>query len=246
MTKPDVQDLANVLSDVARTLQAERGLEETLQAIVVSAAGTIPGADHVGITAVQRRRLVETVARTDELVDTVDKVQYETGEGPCLDAAWEHDTFRVEDLRTETRWPKFGPAARALGIRSILAFQLYVVGDDLGALNIYSAEPAAFDDDAQYVGKLFATHAAIAMAGSRRERQLSDAISSRDLIGQAKGILMQRHRVSGETAFQILIKASQDSNIRLSEVAGFLVEHAETAARNGDGPGATASGTPGP
>ncbi len=230
MTDQDSQDLANVLSDVARALQAEHGLEETLQAIVLSAADTIPGADHVGISSVLHKRLVETVARTDELVDTVDKVQYETGEGPCMDAAWEHETFRVDDLTTETRWPRFGPAALNLGIRSILAFQLYVVGDNLGALNIYSGDPGAFDDESQHVGQLFAAHAAVAFAGSRRERQLTEAISSRDLIGQAKGILMQRHRVSGDKAFEILIKASQDSNIKLREVAGFLVEHAEASA----------------
>jgi GAF domain-containing protein len=231
MTGQGERDLAELLSEVARTLQAEHGVEDTLHAIVVSAADTIAGADHVGVSSVRRRRLIETVARTDELVDTVDKVQYETGEGPCMDAAWEQGTFRVDDLTTETRWPRFGPAALNLGIRSILAFRLYVTGDDLGALNIYSGEPAAFDDDSQHVGQLFAAHAAVALAGSRREHQLNDALSSRDLIGQAKGILMQRHRVSGDNAFQILIKASQDSNIKLREVATFLVEHAEAAAR---------------
>jgi GAF domain-containing protein len=244
MSEPD---LARVLSVVARTLQAERSLEDTLRAIVVSAIDTIPGAEHVGITAVQQKRLVQTVASTDELVGTVDKAQYELGEGPCLDAVWTHATFRVDDLTTDDRWPAFGPAALELGVRSILAFQLYVVGGDLGALNVYSVEPYAFDDEAQHVGQLFATHAAVAMAESRRERQLSEAISSRDLIGQAKGILMQRHRVSGEQAFQILIKASQDSNIKLREVAGFVVEHAESAAlERGGGPGVTAVGTPGP
>ena len=97
------------------------------------------------------------------------------------------------------------------------------------------------------MGKLFATHAAVAMAGSRRERQLTEAISSRDLIGQAKGILMQRHKVTGVRAFEILIKASQDSNIKLREVADFVVDHVERSASNGDGgPGVTVAGTPGP
>jgi GAF domain-containing protein len=236
MTGHQQRHLADVLSEVARALQAEHGLEDTLHAIVLSAADTITRAEHVGISSVRRRRLIETVAQTDELVDTVDKVQYETGEGPCMDAAWAHETFRVDDLVADARWPKFGPAAADLGIRSILAFRLYVVADDFGALNVYSSEPAAFDDDSQHVGQLFATHAAVALAGSRRERQLTDAISSRDLIGQAKGILMHRHRVSGDQAFQILIKASQDSNIKLREVATFLVEHAEAAAREAAAP----------
>jgi GAF domain-containing protein len=185
MTRTDNPKLAELLSEVARTLQAERGLEETLHAIVCSARDTIPGADHVGISSVRHKRMIETVARTDALVDAVDQLQYETVEGPCMDAAWEHDTFRVDDLAVDHRWPRFGPPTVELGIRSILAFQLYVVGDNLGALNLYSAEPDAFDDEAEHIGKLFAAHAAVAFAGSRRERQLTDAVSSRDLLGQA-------------------------------------------------------------
>ncbi|HEY0000516.1 MAG TPA: GAF and ANTAR domain-containing protein [Actinoplanes sp.] len=216
---------------MARSLQSEGSFEQTLDAIVSGAAHTVPGAERAGLTAVQGRRKVSTVAATDDLVREVDRAQYETGQGPCLDAAYERRTVRLADMAAEDRWPDFSRRALELGVRSMLSFQLYVRHDDLGALNLYSAQVDAFDDESENVGLLFASHAAIAMAGSRKEHDLSLAISARDLIGQAKGILMERHKVTGEQAFHLLAQVSQRSNTKLAEVAHSLVETADLRAQ---------------
>jgi hypothetical protein len=105
----------------------------------------------------------------------------------------------------------------------MLSLQLYVEGDNLGALNLYSRPPNAFDDESEQVGLLFASHAAVAFAGVRKEAQLAKAVVSRDLIGQAKGILMERYNISPERAFLVLTRISQDNNRKLHDIATELV-----------------------
>jgi transcriptional regulator with GAF, ATPase, and Fis domain len=222
--------LARALSDMARSLQSEESLEDTLRAIVSAAAHTVPGADHAGLTLVEGRRKVRTRAATDDLARAVDRIQYETGQGPCLDAAYERRTVRLVDMAAENRWPDFTRRALELGVRSMVSFQLYVHDDDLGALNLYSPQVGAFDDESENVGLLFASHAAIAMAGSRTAHHLSLALSERDIIGQAKGILMERYKITGDRAFHLLAQVSQRSNTKLAEIARYLVENGELAA----------------
>ena len=229
MTEP----LAERLGDLARHLQEERGVEATLDAIVHAAVQTIPGADYAGISQVEDRRQVRTTAATADLVMRVDQAQYDTGAGPCLESLFRERTVRAPDLRSERRWPAFTVRALQLGVRGILAFQLYVARDNLGALNVYSRRPAAFGDAAERVGSLFAAHAAVVLADTVRIEQLTHAIDVRDLIGQAKGILMERHKLTGLQAFALLVRASQTTNVKLTEVARHLVETGELAAGAG-------------
>lgn len=216
-------DLAEVLGDVARHLNAEADLAALLPSITASSVDTIPGADYAGITLVKHGREVESVAATDELVVQADAAQEQLGEGPCLDAIWIHDTFRIDDLQTEQRWPKYRTRALELGIRSSLSFQLFTEGRNLGALNLYSRQPHSFDDDDPQIGRLFAAHAAIALRGAQREDELQGALRSRDVIGMAKGILMERYEIGEDRAFEMLIRASQTTHIKLREVADYLV-----------------------
>jgi GAF domain-containing protein len=214
------ENLAQLLGRIARELQAEGGLQQTLHAVVASAVMTIPGAELGGIIEVLGRGLkIDVRHASDPLVPEIEVAQYETGQGPCLDAAYQHETVRVDDLSAEVRWPAFTARARDLGVRSILAFQLYVDGDDLGSLNLYSSRAGAFDDESEDVGLLFATHAAVAMAGARREGQLRNAINSRDVIGQAKGILMERHKIDADQAFALLTRASSTTNRKVIDIA---------------------------
>jgi GAF domain-containing protein len=217
-------DLAQTLSDLARSLQSEPNLDDTLNGIVAAAVQTVPGAQYAGITAVRARHEVSTPAATDELVRKVDEAQYETGHGPCLDAVHLQRTVRLSDTNGDQRWPDFSRRACDLGIRSMLSFQLYMTQDNLGALNLYSDEPDAFDDESENVGLLFAAHAAVAMAGARQYEHMAKAISMRDLIGQAKGILMERHRVTADQAFTLLVRASQRTNSKLTDIARALTE----------------------
>ena len=219
----DVDLLAVGLSALARDLDQEDDPDAMLAAIVAAAVAMIPGVEEGSISVVFGRRRVTSQAPTGELPLQVDAIQEETQQGPCLDAAYEQQTVRVDNLATEGRWPLFARRASAAGAASMLSLQLYVEGDNLGALNLYARTPDAFTDESEQVGLLFAAHAAIAYAGVRKETQLAQALVSRDLIGQAKGILMERYKISGERAFLVLTRVSQSSNRRLHDVADELV-----------------------
>ena len=219
--------LAQMLSDLARSLQNQDSVEDTLRGIVTAAVHNVPGAQYAALTVVAARRKVSTPAATHEVAREVDRAQYETGQGPCLDATWEQQTVRLPDMAGEDRWPEFTPRALALGVRSMLSFQLYVVANNLGALNLYSTDTEAFGDESENVGLLFASHAAVAMAGAHKVQDLGRAISMRDLIGQAKGILMERHRLTADQAFDLIVRASQHANVKVAEIARRLTETGE-------------------
>lgn len=226
-------DLAVRLSDMARDLQSEENVDDTLRAIAAAAVGTVPGAQYAALSVVQRRREVRTRAWTDEACVSVDQVQYDTGQGPCLDAMFEQRTVNLPDMTTESRWPEFTRRTIALGVLSMLSFQLYVQQDTLGALNLYSADRNAFDADSEYVGLLFAAHAAVAMSGAQREEHMHRAVAARDIIGQAKGILMERYKLTADQAFALLTRVSQQSNIKLVDVARSLTDGGEIIRRRG-------------
>lgn len=214
-----VRTLAVQFSEIARTLQAETSLDATLQAIVESAVSNIDSADYAGITLVSGDGRLTTPVSTDDLVVRIDQVQYETNQGPCLSSISEQATVRADDLREETRWPKFAGRSVQLGVLSMMAFQLYVRERDLGALNLYSRSVNVFTDADEATGLLFATHAAIALIGAQHEHHLHRQQLTADLIGQAKGILMERHKLTAAGAFQLLARASQNSNQRLADIA---------------------------
>lgn len=188
---------------------------------------TVRGARYAGISEVLGRRRIETRAATADVVTAIDRAQYESGQGPCLQAIREHETIRMPDMTTESRWPDFLGRAVGLGVRGMLSFQLYVERDNLGALTLYAEEPHAFTDESEYVGLLFASHAAVAMIGAKQRQHKDQALLMRDLIGQAKGILMERHRVTADQAFLLMVEASQRTNTKLAEIAKRLTESGE-------------------
>ncbi|KJK46839.1 antitermination regulator [Lentzea aerocolonigenes] len=213
-------------------MQAEPGVEATLRAIVKAAVDYVPGAEHAGISLVERGG-IHTVEPTGHIVECIDQLQYDLHEGPCVDAIAEHETFRVGNVGAEARWPSFGPAAAGKGIRSLLSYRLFVTDRTLGALNLYSSRVDAFDHHTEQDGRLFATHAAIALIGAQREAQLGIAIESRDIIATAKGILMERHGIDAASAFRLLVEASQSTNVKLHQVAAWLVENRMFDRRSG-------------
>ena len=226
----EVQILAEKLGELARQLQDEKDVEHTLEAIVHAATDTVPGAEYASISSVLKRREVHTRAATAELPREVDQAQYNTGQGPCLDSLYEQRSVRLSDMAAERRWPEFAARARELGMGSMLSVQLYVAGENLGALNLHSSRPRSFDDESEQVALLFAAHASVALAGAETEEHLNTAVLSRDLIGQAKGILIERYKITGQEAFRLLVVASQTTNIKLIEIARHLVETGELAA----------------
>ena len=129
----------------------------------------------------------------------------------------------VEDLREDPRWPRFAAPASEAGLRSALSLRLFHEGGRTGALNLFSTRPHAFDDESQQVGALLARHAALALAAAHEVEQLQQAVATRDVIGQAKGMLMERHGLDADRAFAVLVRYSRDTNTRLRDVAEALV-----------------------
>src|SRR3712207_3261725 len=217
-------ELAAQLSEFARSLEAEDDPDRMLKEVVAAAVALIPGAEEGSLSVVLGRSEVTSQHPSSDLPRQVDAVQSEVGEGPCLDAVFEEQTVRMPDLAHEERWPNFTKRAREIGVASMLSFQLYVEGDNLGALNLYSRRPNAFDDESEHVGLLFASHAAVAFADAQKLDQLNSAVETRDLIGQAKGILMERYQISAEQAFRVLTRVSQQRNRKLRDLAAELAD----------------------
>lgn len=223
--------LAGRLSDLARELQQEQDTEAILTIIVHAALELIPHVAEASISLVTGRRTIESRAASGELPVKIDALQSEMGQGPCLEAAYDERVVRVPDMSTDKRWPGFAQAAYNLGARSMLSIQLFVEGDKLGALNLYGQDVDVFDDESEQIALLVAAHAAIAFSDAKEIAQLTQALDTRDLIGQAKGILMERFKITPQQAFLVLTKASSDSNIKLRDVAEHLASSGEILTR---------------
>ncbi|MGN6412744.1 GAF and ANTAR domain-containing protein [Flexivirga sp.] len=193
---------------------------------VVAHACTALGATHGGVTLIRSRGRLETIGASDDVVVKADQLQYELGEGPCHDAAWEATTLVSQDLSSDTRWPEWAPRVVQLGIKSAMGAELTAADDGrrLGALNLYWTEPTVFTADDLAYASIFAVHAAVALSASLQDAQLHTALDARKVIGQAEGILMERHDLSADQSFEVLRRYSQDHNIKLREVAQQLVD----------------------
>ena len=225
-------ELESSVSQVAVALFAAGTVQGTLQEIVDLAERAVDGCEAAGIF-LDDHGTVTTAAASSALVLVVDQLQIDAGEGPCLDASRRNSTFYAADLIDDQRWPRFGPPAVAAGVRSVLAYSLSA--DRPSALNLYARLPAAFGVTDRAQGLLFATLAGLALDSAevraseeRRADNLLEALRTRELIGQAQGILMERERITGDQAFDVLRKASQHMNIKLREVAEALIETGES------------------
>lgn len=225
-------ELEGNVSDVARALFATGTVEGTLQRTVELAVATVEGCDAAGVFVLRDQRVV-TAAASAPIVVQLDEMQVATEEGPCLDAIAQGGTMHAADLADDPRWPRFGAAAVAMGIRSALAVRLS--DSPVSALNLYARLPVAFGATDRAKALIFATLAGIALgaAGERAEDEqqivtLHEALRTRELIGQAQGILIERERITSDQAFHVLRRASQHLNIKLREVARTLVETGET------------------
>lgn len=222
---------ARRFAEIARTLLAQESLQQTVDTMVDLAVRLVDGCDEAGIMLLYGRRRIETPAATSQLVQRSNEEQSRLREGPCFDAIWQDETYRVDDFVGETRWPGYAPSAVDLGIRSMVSFRLFSAYDTQGALDLYARKPDAFDERAREVGWIFASHAAAALAQARNSAQLYDAIQTRGLIGQATGILMERHGLTEEQAFEALRRASNDHNMKLRDVARHVTETGDSPSR---------------
>jgi GAF domain-containing protein len=227
-----LSELTVNFSETARILFAAGSVIQTLAQVVETAVATIEGCDFAGLFLVEKD-VITTPVHTDPLVEVIDTLQQRLGQGPCLDAVSQRLIFYVDDLSDDARWPHFGPPATAAGIRSVLALPL-VTNGKLGALNLYARYPAAFGAVDRAKGVLLASLAGLAVSAARSheaEERRSDnlhlALGTREVIGQAQGILMERERITPGQAFDILRHASQHLNRKLRDVAQDLVDTGE-------------------
>jgi GAF domain-containing protein len=193
------------------------------------AAVEIPGAQYAGVTVTRNAKHIDTPAATHKWPILLDEIQQRHREGPCLTAAWEEKTIHVADLEADDRFPRYRrDALEQTPIRSIMAFQMFIAGETMGALNAYAVQPHAFGKGSKDIGMIFAAHSSVAWNAARRDDQFKRALASRDTIGQAKGMIMERYGVDAVQAFDVLRKLSQDSNVPLVQVATELVAKAQS------------------
>jgi GAF domain-containing protein len=208
-------ELALALHDETVEDTVERVLEFTLKAI---------GCDYAGVIFVHGKHHIETAAATDPIVAKLDAMQMELGEGPDVSVIAERLSVIVGDTRSESRWPTWAARVADAGIRSLLSVRMYTDDETIGTLNAYSRETEAFDVDDQAVAHVLARHAAVALGNARKIENLWMAVDARKRIGQAQGILMERFDLSADQAFAVLLRYSQDNNVKLRVVADRLVE----------------------
>lgn len=221
-TRPEI---AQAIAAAARTMSHSRSLDETLQVIAQVACESVPGFDQVGISTLHKGGKIVTRAATGEFVRQLDTIQYDLGEGPCVDSLREADVVLAPTIRHDQRWPRYVPAAVEMGLRSQMAVKLYL--DDqgtLGGLNLYSTSSDEIDPAAESTAELFAAHAAIALGHAHERETLNAALHSRKLIGQAIGILMERYAMNEDRAFGFLVRASSHANTKLRDIAQEIVE----------------------
>ena len=218
--------LAALIRDVQDRPPTE--IATALDELTVTAVQYVPGAQYAGITVTDGHGHIDTPSAIGRYPGLLDAIQERHHEGPCLQAVRQHHTVRVDDLNTDTRWPKYQRDALAqTPIRSVLSCALSANHHALGALNFYAEHPHAFDIESECLGFVYATHAALAWNALRRDLQFRDGLASRDIIGQAKGMLMERHQINAEEAFNRLRQLSQNSNTPVAELSRKIAANAE-------------------
>jgi len=224
--------LSRNVAESAQILFHAGNVTDTLASVVDLAVTTIDGCDFAGIVLLDGG-VLSTPVHTHPLVVEADALQELCGEGPGLEAIAHRSVFYAEDLNTDHRWPQFSQRAAATGLRSVLSLPLSADAQR-GALNLYARSPVAFGVVDRATGAILSSLAGLALSVARshedeerRELNFQAALSTREVIGEALGILMERERISADQAFDVLRRASQYLNVKLREVAQNLVDTGE-------------------
>lgn len=224
-------ELVESVAALAQVVLVEEDVDTTSQRIVRLAVHGIDGAEDVTIFLAQKEDIT-TVASTSDVGQKLDALQYATGEGPCLSSIRQHATFHIRDMETDETWPKFSRRAAAeTGTSSMVAVVLELPDGARAALNLSSSEVDAFSEEDVTMSAVFAAQAGVALANAlthadhvKKVAQLQEGMRTRQMIGQAVGIIMATRNVNAEEAFDILKKISQTANIKLRDIAQQLVE----------------------
>jgi GAF domain-containing protein len=219
--------------ELGRMSFAEHSLDSLLHKVTDLAARVIPGEPHTSLTII-REKGPRTAASSGQMALDLDLVQYRLGSGPCLEAATTGHPVEITDTQAETRWPEFAQAAGERGCGSVLSYPLPPQERLSGGLNLYSSAPRTADSSTRQVAERFAAYAAVSLSNLylyrtavERADNLAAALDSRAVIDQAKGILMERFRMTADQAFGALARVSMESNMKVREVAERFVNTGE-------------------
>jgi GAF domain-containing protein len=220
--------LVEALLGLSHTSVADGNVELLLGRIAELATVQLGGCAMAGVTLMGENGPT-TAVFTDQAAPDIDAAQYRTGSGPCLDAFRDGTILRIDDTNLDDRWPEFCVAAKQHGVRSTLSLPLRTENEPIGALNLYSRTEGNFADNEQ-IATVFVTHAAGILANAQAywaahtlSEQLQEALTSRAVIEQAKGVLMGKHRCDADQAFELLKTESQAANRKLRDVAADMV-----------------------
>ncbi|MGZ0146045.1 GAF and ANTAR domain-containing protein [Kribbella sp. WER1] len=219
----DRAQVAAEFSRLALEMHEADTLDETVQAVVDFALHAL-NCDYAGVALRAVGGSPEVPAVTDPTVAEIYHFQMSGEDGPLVQCLDERTVVRVPDLVQETRWPEWTKKVLELGVRSVLDVPLWTAAGTVGVLGLYSTEPESFGTDEEAIAHILARHAAVAVAAARHEEHLKVAIDARKVVGQAMGMLMERYHLTGDQAFQVLKRYSQDTNTKLREVAQQLID----------------------
>lgn len=212
---------ADEFAEMALQLHRGESVDETVELITQAALKAVGAA--AASVAFFGKGGAETAAATDPALRAFDAVAFELGEGPALEARGGRNEILVDDTHSEKRWPTWAERMAQAGIRSVLCVGMSAPERDIGVLTLYDSRPQVFELDDAAVAADLARHAAVALAAARRAENLGIAIDARKLVGQAQGILMERFGLTADQAFSVLLRYSQDKNIKLRDVAAKLI-----------------------
>ncbi len=235
-------ELTAVLAQMGAVVLSVETVDTTIELVTTLVTRTVPGTTGAGVTLVDDRGK-RTTAASDPLVEQADALQYQFDSGPCLTAWRDQMSIRIDDTSSETRWPQWTAAVAGLNVRAVLSVPLRTGAAAIGAMKVYSAQPNAYDARAEQLLELFAKQAAILLANTqtlsdarRLSAELTQALNNRDLIGQAKGVLIAQGAADGQAAFTMLAAASQRSNTKVHDVARQVVASARAHQTRRPGP----------
>jgi len=227
---PLTDELATVFARMSGLLLSQESVSTALDLVVSLAKDTVPGAAGCGVSLLDEHGRLTTAAVTDPRVEQADALQYQLNQGPCLTAWAQREVVRIDDLASERRWERWCATATGLGLRSTLSAPMLAGGVALGAIKVYGERSGAFESRGEDLLVRFSSQAAVLLANAlafQSTQELSEglrqALRTRDVIATAKGILMGRDGLGEETAFSMLVSASQRQNIKLREVADGIV-----------------------
>jgi GAF domain-containing protein len=198
-------------------------IDDAVRILAQSASENVPGAEHASVTVRYRDGTLETTAATSDLARSLDELQYELREGPCYDAVTAERFVLVNDVEASAAYTTYGPTAARAGARAQLAMQLTHEDGRVAGLNLYASVPGVFTRDSVQMAELFSAHAATLLGYARQVDTLNEAVAARTEIGTAVGIVMERHGVDADRAFQYLVRLSNDGNVKLREIACRIV-----------------------